>query len=131
MITAKEIGAEFKVSLEKYIAIRAEALYYEAQYNFPLTEEQRKHAHKYQSMLLDECDAELRARRDEIDDKYNWEETEDEYLSVDFREIIRQAHKEACERADKMREANGIRLHEDAYESSPKQIVRVSKEVYQ
>lgn len=126
MITAKEIETEFKVSLEKYIAIRAEAMYYEAQYNFPLTEEQREYAHKYANILFDECDAELRARRDEIDDKYNWA---DAYLEVDFISIIRQAHKEACERADKMREVNGIRLREDAYESSPKQIVRVSKEV--
>lgn len=129
MITAKEIETEFKVSLERYIAIRAEAMYYEAQYNFPLSKEQREHAHKYTNMFFDECDAELRARRDEIDDKYNWAETEDAYLEADFTSIIRQAHKEACERADKMREANGIRLREDAYESSPKQIVRISKEV--
>ena len=129
MTTAEEIKNEFRKSLDKYIAIRAELMYYEAQYNFPLTEEQREHAHKYKNMLFDECNAELRARRDEIDDKYNWKETEDEYLSIDFGEIIRQAHKEACERADKMREANGIRLREDAYGSSPKQIVRVNKEV--
>lgn len=129
MITAKEIETEFKASLEKYITIRAEAMYYESQYNFPITEEQREHAHKYNLLLLTESDCELRARRDEIDDKYNWAETEDAYLEVDFISIIRQAHKEACERADKMREANSIRLRKDAYVSSLKQIVRVSKEV--
>lgn len=107
-----EITTKFATSLETFTKILAEAMYYETQYNFGVSEEQRRHAARYNTALLAEAREELRRQEEALYSEYADTENEDAYAEAEdsFEEIIKAARHEACKRAEQMRKINGIEL---------------------
>ncbi len=107
-----EITTKFATSLETFTKIMAEAMYYETQYNFAVSEEQRRHAARYNTALLAEAKEELHIQEETLYSEYAGTEDEDAYTEAEdsFEEIIKAARHEACKRAEQMRKINCIEL---------------------
>lgn len=112
MNKVEEIKAEFRASLSEYGKVYAEAMYYEMQYNFPVTEEQRTHARKYNLTLHHEASDLCRAAEEAMFHKYADTEFEAAYdeASDDFGMIIREIQHAACVNAEQLMTLNSIEI---------------------
>lgn len=106
--TALMMTNELKEMLDTYRRYLAEFMYFEAQYNFPTSEEMREHA---AACKPDQGIVEREAKKalDVFNAKYQEsEEYEDEYYRIDFASVLKEVKEEACTIAKAMRIANNV-----------------------
>lgn len=117
MNMVEKIKAELRTNLAEYRIVYAERMYYEAQYNFAVTEEQRTRAARHSSLLAREARKIISDVLDYIYWDYENTEFEAAYdvAEEDFDNIIIEVQKEACDKAEQMRQINGVKLDPRAY----------------